>query len=94
MKSTWPTEFPGLLPALFALGLLLVSIWQHTRAGRYAALALLSVALLKLFLPDLARLGAPYRIGARFAVAVIAMVASFVYQRFLPANEKTAPKNI
>jgi uncharacterized membrane protein len=77
--------------ALFALGLLLVSIWQKTRAGRYAALALLSVALLKLFFHDLARLDALYRVGALFAVAVIAIVASFAYQRFLPGNEKTPP---
>ena len=77
--------------ALFALGLLLVSIWQKTRAGRYAALALLSVALLKLFFHDLARLDALYRVGALFAVAVIAIIASFAYQRFLPANEKTPP---
>jgi len=77
--------------ALFALALLLVSMWKQTRAGRYAALALLSVALLKLFFHDLARLDALYRIGALFAVAVIATLASFAYQRFLPANEKNAP---
>ncbi len=74
--------------ALFALVLLLVSIWKLTRAGRYAALALLSVALLKLFFHDLARLDALYRVGALLAVAVIATLASFAYQRFLPANEK------
>lgn len=76
--------------ALFALGLLLMSIWKNTRAGRYAAIALLSVALLKLFFHDLARLDALYRVGALFAVAVIATLASFAYQRFLPANEKPA----
>jgi uncharacterized membrane protein len=74
--------------ALFALGLLLVSFWKHVRAGRYAALALLGVALLKLFFHDLVRLGALYRIGALFAVAVIATLASFAYQRFLPGHEK------
>jgi uncharacterized membrane protein len=77
--------------SLFALGLLLVSIWKHVRAGRWAALALLSVAVIKLFFHDLARLGALHRIGALFAVAVIATLASFAYQRFLPANEKNAP---
>lgn len=77
--------------ALFALGLLLAGIWQQTKAARYAAIALLSVALLKLFLHDLARLEALYRIGALFAVAVIAILASFVYQRFLPSHEKTPP---
>ena len=80
--------------ALFALALLLLSIWQHARAGRYAALALLSVALLKLFFHDLARLGALHRIGALFAVAIIATLASFAYQRFLPAHEKNAPPKL
>jgi hypothetical protein len=77
--------------ALFALGLLLISIWQNTKAGRYSALALLSVALLKLFFHDLSELGQLYRIGALFAVAVIAIVASFAYQRFLPGHDKPAP---
>ena len=77
--------------ALFALGLLLVGIARRLPAGRYSALALLGVALLKLFFHDLARLEALYRVGALFAVAVIAIGASFAYQRFLPANEKSVP---
>jgi uncharacterized membrane protein len=77
--------------ALFALGLLGAGIWRRQKAARYAALALLSVALLKLFFHDLARLEALYRIGALFAVAVIAILASFAYQRFLPSHEKTPP---
>jgi uncharacterized membrane protein len=79
--------------ALFALGLLLVSFGKKLRAGRYAALALLGVALLKLFLHDLARLEALYRIGALFAVAVIAIIASLAYQRFSPGTEKNASEN-
>jgi uncharacterized membrane protein len=77
--------------ALFALGLLSAGIWREQRNVRYAAIALLSVALLKLFFHDLAQLQALYRIGALFAVAVIAILASFAYQRFLPANEKSPP---
>lgn len=77
--------------ALFALGLLVAGIWQQAKAARYAALTLLSVALLKLFFHDLAHLQALYRIGALFAVAVIAMLASFAYQRFLPSHEKSPP---
>jgi len=77
--------------ALFALGLLSAGIWRRQRSVRYAAMALLSVALLKLFFHDLARLEALYRVGALFAVAVIAILASFAYQRFLPTNEKTIP---
>ncbi|MEX2043877.1 MAG: DUF2339 domain-containing protein, partial [Opitutus sp.] len=77
--------------ALFALGLLGAGIWKKQKAARYAALALLSVTLLKLFFHDLARLEALYRIGALFAVAVIAILASFAYQRFQPSNEKSPP---
>lgn len=74
--------------SLFALGLLAGGIWKQQRPARYAALGLLSVALAKLFLHDLARLEALYRIGALFAVAIVAILASVAYQRFLPANEK------
>ncbi len=70
--------------ALFALALLLVGIARQLRPARIAALALLGIALLKLFFHDLARLEALYRIGALFAVAAIAIVASFAYQRFMP----------
>jgi uncharacterized membrane protein len=76
--------------ALFALALLAAGIWKRRKSVRYAAIALLSAALLKLFFHDLARLQALYRIGALFAVAVIAILASFAYQRFLPSNEKPA----
>lgn len=77
--------------ALFALGLLGGGIWKQARAARYAAIALLSVALLKLFFHDLARLQALYRIGALFAVAVIAILASLAYQRFLPTPAPRPP---
>ncbi len=74
--------------ALFAFGLLMLGIWKKTAAARYTALGLLGIALLKLFFHDLASLSQLYRIGALFAVAIIAILASFVYQRFLPADEK------
>jgi hypothetical protein len=77
--------------SLFALILLLVCIWKPSKGGRYAALGLLSVALLKLFLHDLANLNSLYRIGALFAVAVIASVASFAYQRWIPGHDKSVP---
>jgi hypothetical protein len=43
---------------------------------------------LKLFLHDLARLQALYRIGALFAVAVVAIAASLAYQRWLPGEDQ------
>lgn len=72
---------------LFALGLLIGGIWKGSRPTRLAGLGLLVVTLAKLFLHDLARLDQLYRIGAFAGVAVIAIAASFLYQRFL-----TTPK--
>lgn len=72
---------------LFALGLLIGGLWKASRPTRYAGLGLLVVTLVKLFLHDLARLDQLYRIGAFAGVAVIAIAASFLYQRFLNASK-------
>jgi uncharacterized membrane protein len=69
--------------ALFAFALLLVGMRQKSGAVRYAGLGLLLVTLAKLFLHDLGNLGQLYRIGAFIGVAMILIVISFVYQRFL-----------
>jgi len=69
--------------ALFAFALLLVGMRAKAKAVRYAGLALLVVTLIKLFLHDLGNLSQLYRIGAFIGVALILIVASFVYQRFL-----------
>jgi uncharacterized membrane protein len=74
--------------ALFALVLLVCGIYKGISAARHAAMALLCVTLLKLFLHDLARLGPLHRIGAFIGVAVIAMLASFAYQKFFSAAAK------
>jgi uncharacterized membrane protein len=73
--------------AMFALGLLVVGIYRRTTAVRYAGLALLAVVILKLFLHDLSQLDQLYRIAAFIVVAVIAIIASFLYQRFLGPTE-------
>jgi uncharacterized membrane protein len=74
--------------ALFALVLLVAGILKKIPAARYAAMGLLCVTLVKLFFHDLARLGQLYRIGAFIGVAVIAMLASFAYQKFFSAGDK------
>jgi uncharacterized membrane protein len=74
--------------ALFALLLLIVGMQKKTAAVRYASLGLLGVTVLKLFFHDLSQLDQLYRIGAFIVVAVIAILASFLYQRFLAAVEK------
>jgi uncharacterized membrane protein len=95
--STLTFEFSGNLArdmtysiawALFALALLVAGIAKKQAAARYAAIGLLSVTVLKLFFHDLARLGQLYRIGAFLGVAVIAILASFAYQRFFSAGAK------
>jgi hypothetical protein len=47
--------------------------------------------LVKLFFHDLSQLDQRYRIGALAAVAVIAILASFLYQKFLAAPSQTGP---
>ncbi len=73
--------------SLFALLLLMVGLWRRIPMARYAGLALMGVALLKLFLHDLATLTALYRIAAFIATAVIAIVASFLYQKLLASPQ-------
>ncbi len=67
---------------LFSLGLLGIGIAKRVSISRYAAIALLAITLLKVFLHDLSALGSVYRIGALMGIAVIAFIASFLYQRF------------
>ena len=53
-------------------------------------MGLLGVTILKLFLHDLSQLEQLYRIAAFVVVAIIAMLASFLYQRFLNIPAKKA----
>jgi uncharacterized membrane protein len=78
---------------LFALLLLIVGIRKRIAATRYAGLALLGITVVKLFFHDLSQLDQLYRIGAFIAVAVIAILASFLYQRFLAAVTKDNETN-
>ncbi|PYJ21345.1 MAG: hypothetical protein DME92_06870 [Verrucomicrobia bacterium] len=75
--------------ALFALLMLIVGMRKQIAAVRYASLGLLGVTVVKLFFHDLSQLDQLYRISAFVVVAVIAILASFLYQRFLGAAEKT-----
>jgi uncharacterized membrane protein len=69
--------------ALFAFGMLIGGMLKQIQPLRFAAVILLCVALAKLFFHDLDQLSQLYRIAAFLSVAVIAIVASFAYQRFL-----------
>ncbi len=76
--------------ALYALTLLVVGIWRRNKGCRYASVGLLAITLFKLFFFDLPQLGRLYLIGALVGVAVVALVASFLYQRFVPNEESPA----
>ncbi|MEY3897893.1 MAG: hypothetical protein RLZZ214_3414 [Verrucomicrobiota bacterium] len=67
---------------LFSLGLLGIGFRCGSKHARLAAVGLLVVTLLKVFLHDLAAIQNIFRIGALVGVAVIAFIASFLYQRF------------
>ena len=77
--------------ALYAFALLLIGMRQRTGWVRYSGVALLVVTLAKLFLHDLSNLNQLYRIGAFIGVAIILIVASFVYQRFLVPKQARTP---
>jgi uncharacterized membrane protein len=72
---------------LFSLGLLGMGIWKQSKHARFAAIGLLVVTLLKVFLHDLAAIENIFRIGALVGVAVIAFIASFLYQRFFDKSD-------
>lgn len=76
--------------AVFSLILLVVGINRQTRPARYAGIALLTFTMLKLFLHDLWSLGGLYRIGSFIGLALVLIVVSFLYQRYLSptAGEK------
>lgn len=74
---------------LYSLALLVTGIAKRVPIARYAAIALLAVTLLKVFLHDLSQVGSIYRIGALMGIAIIAFVASFLYQRFYSQSRES-----
>lgn len=69
--------------ALFAFIMLIVGINRKLKAPRYAAIGLIGITLLKLFFHDLSNLKQLYRVGALMAVAIVLILASYLYQRFV-----------
>jgi len=68
--------------------MLIVGMRKQIAPVRYAGLGLLGITVIKLFFHDLSQLDQLYRIGAFVVVAVIAILASFLYQRFLATAQK------
>jgi uncharacterized membrane protein len=74
--------------SLYSFLLLALGFRFRNAPTRYAGMGLLVVTLLKLFLHDLWRLGGLYRIGSLLGLAVVLILVSFIYQRFLSSEER------
>ena len=59
-----------------------IGIWRRARLVRLSAMALLGVAILKVFLFDLSFLSLPYRILSFLGLGIILMLVSLLYIRF------------
>ncbi len=69
--------------AIFAIALLVIGIRSASQAARYGSLGLLLTTIVKVFLHDLWQLGQLYRVGSILGLAVILILVSFLYQKFL-----------
>ncbi len=68
---------------VYAIGLLAAGIrWSQVRA-RQTALVLILITSAKIFLKDLWSLGQLYRVASFIGLAVVMMLVSYLYQRFL-----------
>lgn len=75
---------------VYASGLLIVGIrWKQIKV-RWAALILLLATAFKIAFMDLWRLGGLYRVASFVGFAVIAILVSFLYQRFLSKGDENA----
>jgi uncharacterized membrane protein len=75
---------------LYAIGLLAVGIRWQLKAVRWAAILAMVLTACKIFLLDVSSLGQLYRVGSLFGLAVVLILVSFLYQRFLSEGKKHA----
>ena len=76
--------------SLFAFLLITLGIAKQLRETRWAGLGLLRVTLSKVFLLDISQLNQLYRVGAWVGVAVVAIFASFLYQKYAKTLKETS----
>ena len=68
---------------IFSIGMLAAGIKWDVRKIRWAALILLVLTALKIFFKDLWALGQLYRVASFVGLAVVLILVSFLYQRYL-----------
>ncbi len=75
--------------AIFALGLLVAGIRHQAKAARYASIGLFGITVLKIFFHDISQLSALYRIATLVVVAVLLILSSFLYQKFVAKSPES-----
>ncbi len=75
---------------LFGMGLLAVCIYMHNRAGRVAALVLITVTTVKAFLYDLGSLGGLYRVASFVGLAMALALVSVALQKYVLSKPEQA----
>ncbi|HKG37778.1 MAG TPA: DUF2339 domain-containing protein [Conexibacter sp.] len=73
--------------ALVGLGALVMGLRRDVRVLRIGALALLGLAIAKVFLLDLATLTSVYRVGSFVGLGLLLLVSAFTWQRMRPREE-------
>ncbi|MGH6875581.1 MAG: DUF2339 domain-containing protein [Aestuariivirgaceae bacterium] len=76
---------------IFAFLLLAAGLWRRQPGLRYAALAVLLIAVLKVFISDMAGLQGLYRVASFLGLGLSLVAIGWIYQRFVypqsPENE-------
>jgi uncharacterized membrane protein len=72
----------------YSIGLIVIGIKWDTVKVRWAAIILLLATSVKIFILDLWKLGQLYRVGSFVGLAVVLIMISFLYQRFLSEGKK------
>jgi len=74
--------------AVYATALIILGFVRPSRAARYLALVLFAVTLVKVFLVDMARVEAVYRILSFLCLGTLLLAGSWLYHRYF--REKLA----
>jgi predicted membrane protein DUF2339 len=75
---------------LYAVALLAIGIWRRTKVLRYLALGFLGLTIVKVLLYDFGQLTGLYRIVSSLGLAVVLILFSLIYQRFVAGKEEPA----
>lgn len=68
--------------SVFAFLLLIFGLLKKVQGARWAGLTLMAITLMKVFFHDISHLDQLYRVAAFVGVAIVAILSSFLYQKF------------